>query len=246
MRRLYPPRKGDQLEAEGRYRRADGSLEQWSRHRDASGRVTLRVEAMPSAGLWHLVIAPDGRPERVEARLPHPEGVMEVAMTCFEDEVLIWRRGAEPASEGLDMPPGYRLFWPPVAGRAECLAGLEDLFDEAGRAAVMFLSLTSRPPSRGGLRARPVKLGLLRRGASIGIDGETTEASGGSSVKRLLLQSPGLPKMQAVFDEAGDIHQWLEDDALIAELVESIHTPTQLAVDSEGADSEEDVEGADD
>jgi hypothetical protein len=52
--------------------------------------------------------------------------------------------------------------------------------------------------------------------------------------------------MQAVFDEAGDIHQWLEDDALIAELVESIHTPTQLAVDSEGADSEEDVEGADD
>ena len=216
MRRLYPPRKGDRLEDEGRYQRVDASVEHWSRHRDASGRVTLRVETLPGGDLWHLVLAPDGRPERVEARLRHAEGLMELALTCFEDEVLIWRRGAEPASERLEMPPGYRLFWPPIAGRAECLAGLDGFFDEQGRAAAMFLFLRLRPPSRGGLRVRPAKLGLLR----------------GQAADRLLLQTPGLPEMRAEFDEAGDIRRWLEDDTLIAELAESVHTAPPRSTDS--------------
>jgi hypothetical protein len=133
---------------------------------------------------------------------------VDATYTFFEDEVLIWRRGAEPASEALAVPPGYRLLWPPVAGRVECLAAAV----EPGQTdAVMCLSLVRRGPAQGGLASRPVKFTMTRAAGT------------------LTLRNPGLADMTAEMGATGALARWREGDAVWAELgrAEEIDGPAQ-------------------
>lgn len=164
--------------------------------------------ALPAPSLWHLVLAPDGRPERMEARWTADGAAVELALTFFPDEVLIWRRGAGPAAESLALPPGYRLLWPPVSGREACLTGLDALLDEQGRGLLMVCALGCRPVARGGLRARPVKLGLALAEAPAGDASATTTT--------LCLSTPGWPAQHLVLDPAGRLASWQAGEDRIA------------------------------
>ena len=163
---------------------------------------------LPAPSLWHLALAPEGRPERMEARWSEAGTAVELALTFFPDEVLIWRRGAGPAAESLALPPGYRLLWPPVSGREACLTGLDALLDEQGRGLLMVCALGCRPVARGGLRARPVKLGLALAEAP------TDDAS--TTTSTLRLSTPGWPAQHLELDPDGRLASWQVGEDRIA------------------------------
>lgn len=209
MRKLHPAGADETLVDTGRWIRPGHAAETWTTHLDPDGRRIVRVETT-AGDLWHVVLAPDGRPERLEARLVEAgparddaagPPVVDVACTGFDDEVLIWRRGAEPASEAVAVPPGYRLLWPPLAGRAECLAAWLDRTPRQGPDAVMLLSVARRPAARGGLRFRPVKFTLRAEDAPHG-------------ARRIHLTTPGLPDAWAEVDAAGRLVRWAEGGAV--------------------------------
>lgn len=235
--RLHAPVVGEILVDAGRSLRPAGQVEVFSVHADAEGRLVLRVAVLPGpavdlgagdasavgdperpwvdpvsgplppGSLWHLVLAPDGRPERVEARWMEAGRPVELALTCFPDEVMVWRRGAEPASESLALPPGYRLLWPPVSGRDHCLMDLDAFMDHPDRGIVMVCALGCRPAARGGLRVRPVKL-------TIGVAEAAGAADDGRTV--VSLSTPGWPEQRLTLDEAGRLARWQVDDASVA------------------------------
>ncbi len=234
--RLHAPSVQEELVDAGRCRRPDGAVERYSVHRDPEGRHLVRVAVAPAEGeapgaegpwtdpvagvlpapsLWHLVLAPDGRPERMEARWSQDGSPVELALTFFPDEVLLWRRGAEPAAESLALPPGFRLLWPPVSGREACLTGLDTLLDAEGRGLLMVCALGCRPAARGGLRARPVKLGLslAAPAAADPRDPSTAEpaappAGDPSGAVELTLSTPGWPPQRLSLDPAGRLSAW--------------------------------------
>jgi hypothetical protein len=154
MRKLHPVGAHEVLLRQGRVRRPDGAEETWTLHALPGDRRVVRVE-VPGAELWHLTLEASGAPERLELRLIEGGRTMDATFTFFEDEALVWRRGAEPAAEAIALPPGYRLLWPPVAGREVSLVDLAP--DDGSPSAVMTLSIVRRPAERGWLRARPVK-----------------------------------------------------------------------------------------
>jgi hypothetical protein len=196
MRKLHPVGPHEVLVAQGQVRRPDGVLEAWSHHHLPGDRLVVRVEAS-TGELWHLTLDEHARPERMEVRLVAGGRQIEATYTFFEDEVLVWRRGAEPASEALAVPPGYRLLWPPVAGRGACLAGA---VTPGQVEAVLCLSLVRRGLDRGGLVARPVKFTVTMAGNT------------------LTLRTPGLPDMAADLAADGTLLRWQEGDAVWTEL----------------------------
>lgn len=209
MRKLHPVGPHEIQAAAGAFRRPDGSVETWTSHALPGGRRIVRVEvgivgdraglipAAPEASaheLWHLMLDAEHRPERLEVRLREGGGMLNASMldatfTFFEDEVLIWRRGGEPASEAIAIPPGYRLLWPPMAGRDACLAGV---VEGDSPAAVMCFSIRRRPAERGWLRCRPIKF-TVRGGPGW-----------------LSLTTPGLAELRAELDESGTAMAWSE------------------------------------
>lgn len=241
--RLHAPSTQEELVDAGRCRRPDGAIERYTVHRDAEGRHWVRVAVappqpgtaggaaagawsdpvagvLPTPSLWHLVLAPEGRPERMEARWSQDGSPVELALTFFPDEALIWRRGAEPATESLALPPGFRLLWPPVSGREACLTGLDALLDGEGRGILMVCALGCRPAARGGLRARPVKLGL-----SLGPDepasapaasGAPDGTEGAGEESHLTLDTPGWPPQRLSLDPAGRLSAWQVGEDSIA------------------------------
>ena len=236
--RLHAPGAAERLVDGGRSLRPAGQVEAFSVHVDGEGRFFVRVAVLPGrepdpgaapasgaserwidpvsgllppGSLWHLVLAPDGRPERLEARWLEEGRPVELALTCFPDEVMIWRRGAEPASESLAVPPGYRLLWPPVSGRDHCLMNLDAFLDIHDRGILMVCALACRPAARGGLRARPVKL-------TIGVDASPATDNAvepRTVVPRTVvsLSTPGWPEQRLTLDEAGRLARWQVDDA---------------------------------
>ena len=204
MRVLHPVRAQEALLDAGTLVRPDGAVETWQVHRLPADRTAVRVEADGPA-LWHLVLAPDGRPERLQARLRDDGRTVEATLTFFEDEVIIWRRGAEPATESIALPPGTRLLWPPLAGRERCLAGLvgetagesvgESVGETAagdGAAARTFLLVRRGPPAGGGLSAHLAKLTVH------------------PTPDGLTLTSPGLTDMALTLDADGRLAGWAE------------------------------------
>ena len=75
----------------------------------------LRVDAGDS--LWHAVLDSDGRPERVQVRVGSGPEAIEATFTFFDNEVLVWRKGAQPAVEAIPLSPPVRLAWAPTACR---------------------------------------------------------------------------------------------------------------------------------
>lgn len=201
MRVLHPVRAQEALLDAGTLIRPDGGVESWQVHRLPAGRTAVRVESDGPA-LWHLVLDAEGRPERVQVRLRDEGRTAEATLTFFEDEVLIWRRGAQPDSESIALPPGTRLLWPPIAGRERCMAGLlGPAMDDDGAVprpdAAMFLLVRRRTPDKGWLSARLAKLTVLSRA-----DG-------------LALSSPGLPEMTLSVEVDGRLRGWTEDGAAV-------------------------------
>ena len=193
MRKLHPIAPHEVLARQGHVRRPDGAVEDWTLHTLPADRQVIRVE-VSGAELWHLTLDDTGAPERLEVRLAEDGRTMDATLTFFEDEVLVWRRGAEPASEALAVPPGYRLLWPPVAGREVCLAGSAP--PDGTPDAVMCLLVRRRPPDKGWLSLRPVKL-TVRGGES-----------------QLTLDTPGLTAMKATLGPDGGLMRWTEGSAV--------------------------------
>ncbi len=191
MRKLHPVGAHEALLRAGRFRRPDGTLEAFTVHGLPAERRAVRVE-VAGAELWHLIVDELGLPERLEARLSADGRTLEATFTFFQDEVLVWRRGGEPASEAVALPPGYRLLWPPAAGRDICLTGVAP--DDGSPAAVMCCLLRRRARGGGGLALRPVKF--------------TVRRSGGG----LIFLTPGLPEALAELDAAGGLVRWVEGD----------------------------------
>ncbi len=190
MRVLHPVRSQEAPLDAGTWIRPDGSAEAFQVHGLGDGRAVVRVEGDGPA-LWHLVLDPDGRPERLQVRIRHDGRTVDATLTFFEDEVLIWRRGAAPPSEAIALAPGTRLLWPPIAGRERCLAGLS----AAAPARVPCLLIVVVPPDRGGLTARPVELAVARTADGV------------------RLATPGLPEMALAVDAAGRLAGWVEGGA---------------------------------
>lgn len=192
MRVLHPVRPHEALLDAGTLVRADGAVEAFQVHALDADRAVVRVESGGPA-LWHLVVGGDGRPERLQVRLRDGGRTLDATLTFFDDEVLVWRRGAEPASEAIAVPPGTRLLWPPVAGRERCLRGLGGASPEA----VMFLLVRLRPPDRGWLTTRLAKL------------------TAAATADGVALASPGLPDMALSVDDDGRLAGWVEGGAAV-------------------------------
>jgi hypothetical protein len=156
MRHLHPVTQHETPAGGGSFRRSDGTVERWTVHAQPGGRHVVRVEAADGE-LWYLALDAESRPERMQVRLREAGRTMDATYTFFEDEVLIWRRGDGPASEAVALPPGYRLLWPPLAGRELLLAGL---VEEAatGPAVLPCYAMLRRPAGRGWLSGRVAEL----------------------------------------------------------------------------------------
>lgn len=191
MRKLHPVAPQEQLLREGRIHRPDGTVETFTVHALPADRRAVRVEVQ-GAELWHLIVDQDGRPERLEARLTQGGRLMAATFTFFEDEVLVWRQGGGPASEAVALPPGFRLLWPPAAGRDICLAGATS--EDAGPTAAMCCLIRPRR-GEGWLGLRPVKFTVR-------------QTAGG-----LALTTPGLPAAAAEWDEDGWLVRWVAGGA---------------------------------
>lgn len=178
---------------QGALRHPDGRVEAWTAHALPEGRHVLRVEESDGA-LWHLSLDHDARPERLQARWREGARGMEATITFFDDEALIWRRGAEPGSEALAVPPGYRLLWPPVAGRDWCLAGVA----ADGAAALPAVHLQRRPHGAGGLAARAVVLQAIRSGNVV-----------------TLAADDDMPGARLTLNDDGRLRAWQEGDILL-------------------------------
>jgi hypothetical protein len=75
----------------------------------------VRVDA--GASLWHAVLDVDGRPERVQVRLGSGPDAVDATFTFFDNEVLVWRRGAHPSAEAIPLSAPVSLDWAPVSCR---------------------------------------------------------------------------------------------------------------------------------
>ncbi len=191
MRKLHPIGSHERMLRASRYARPDRSVEEGTVHTLGGGRHAVRVivEGARRSAMWHLVMDDHGAPERIQARF-REEGlgpVVDVTLTFFDDEVLIWRRGAGRASEAIALPPGYRLLWPPFTGRGLALAGLPAI---DGPDARMFALIRPRPLDDGALEVRPVKLAIH-------------PAPGG-----MTLDTPGLPDMRVELGPDGELLRW--------------------------------------
>jgi len=190
MRRLHPVGRHEVPVDQGVIRRPDGELETWTVHALPEGRHVVRVEA--EGALWHLALDADSRPERLQARWREGVRDVEATVTFFDDEALIWRRGAQPASEAVALPPGFRLLWPPVAGRDWCLEGVA----ASGREAVTAVRLERVGAALGGVVARPEAISAVRQGGVV------------------TLAAPGRPEARLALDASGRLLAWRDGDIL--------------------------------
>lgn len=195
MRRLHPVGRHEVPVDQGTIRRPDGDPETWTVHAAPEGRHLVRVEA--AGALWHLALDAAARPERLQVRLREGAHDIEATVTFFDDEALIWRRGAQPASEVVALAPGSRLLWPPVAGRDWCLAGIA----AAGSQVVPAVRLDRVEAARGGVAVRPEELSAVRA------DGVVT------------LAVPGRPAARMTLDASGRLLAWREGDILSERVV---------------------------
>jgi len=224
MRRLHPVGPREKLVDAARYEHPDGVIEESEVHAQDGDRLVVRVavraphEPATVIALWHLTLGPERSPERVQLRLMDRGRRMEAALTFFPGEALVWRRGAEPASQAVMLPPAPRLLWPPFAGRDICLAGLAPSEQDGaesdpkvagsqGLASAVAL-LRRVPTAEGGvvLESSQVQAKLLKRLAP--------KDEGGAALI-LGLESPELGRMRAELDDRGLAIAWHTDKGVV-------------------------------
>jgi len=191
MRRLHPIGRHEVPADHGTIRQPDGRLDVWTVHALPEQRHVVRV-AEGDGTLWHLTLDHAARPERLQARWQDGGRSVEATLTFFDDEVLIWRRGAEPGSQAMAIPTGARLLWPPIAGRDWCLAGIA--VDNPEEMAAVIVQ--RRPLADGALDVCPVTVSARREGDV------------------LTLAMAGRPEARMTLDPAGRLRAWQEGDIL--------------------------------
>jgi len=219
MRRLHPISEHEQTVAQGAYayRQAGehaGAGEEWELTRLPDGGHIYRVEAGDGEGLWHLMLAPDGRPDRLQLRLHDDAGRrFDATYTFFDTEVLVsgGQVGRRPEKDVTELPAGYSLLWLPFAGRGMARIGCDS---EAGAAqAVPVYLMRQESPEDGWLSARPVDCAVerVRRGV--------LEVPAGSfEAEEIGFKIAELADQHGWFDEHGITLWWQSDDQVQAVL----------------------------
>lgn len=116
----------------------------------------LRVDAGDS--LWHAVLDSDGRPERVQVRVGSGPDAVDATFTFFDNEVLVWRKGAQPAVEAIPLATPVRLAWAPTAcrdvlGQAPVADGAMDGSASSGESSLFVIRIVDR--EQGGVVGTP-------------------------------------------------------------------------------------------
>lgn len=213
MRRLHPVSHPEQMVAQGEYvylrdGQPTGTVEEWELTRLPDGSRIYRVEVGASDELWHLILAPDRRPDRLQVRLREEGGRrFDATYTFFDDEVMIagGQVRERPVKNFVDLPPGFGLLWVPMAGRELSLLAYDP--DAGDPQTVMLYVMHQRSPEEDWLSARPVRFAVERLGR------DTLEVLAGSfEAEKVRLTVPGLADQQGWFDRHGTVLQWQSGD----------------------------------
>lgn len=211
MKRLHPVSDREQTVAQGRYVYLEagtetGDGEAWELTRLPHGERIYRVDVAEGRELWQLMLAPDGRPDRLQVRLHDEAGRrFDATYTFFENEVMVSGGPAarKPAKEFIDLPRDYGVLWGPFAGRELCLLGYDP---EAGAPQTRTLFLMRRlPAEEGWLSGAPDACAVGRS------EGGTLRVPAGAfETEEVALSAPGLPDHRGWLDEHGVILRWAE------------------------------------
>lgn len=219
MRRLHPISDHEQPVAQGQYDYlADGENtgigEQWELTHLPDGSRLYRVEVGEGDGLWHLIVAPDGRPDRLQIRLRDDAGRrFDATHTFFEDEVVVSQGqvGKQTEQRAVSLQPGYGLLWAPFAGRELALTGYEA--DASGPQSAALYLIRRLSSDEGWLSGRSI------RGAVGGSDNAIlTMPAGSFEAREVVFSTSELPDQRGWLDEHGNVLRWEADSEVRAVL----------------------------
>jgi len=188
--------------------RPTGTVEAWELTQLPDGSRIYRAEIGDGVGLWHLMLAPDGRPDRLQARLRDEVGRrFDATFTFFGDEVLVagGQVGKRDVREEVVLPAGCGLLWVPFAGREPGLMGCGTDASDA-QPAVLYV-LRQHSPKNGWLSAAAVECTVERAGRG------TLEVPAGSfEAEEIVFAGPDMAGQRAWFGRHGTLLQWHSDD----------------------------------
>ena len=202
MKRLHPPSEHEEMVAEGKHARRPApdqpALEEhWELTRLPDGTQIYRVTVGDGAALWHLMVAPDGRPDRLQVRLRDAQGPsFEATYTFFDHEWMIvsGQQGQKPRTEFLGVPPdGMGMLWEPLAGRELVLRA------QRGR---LYL-LQQRPSAQGWLHGQWVTGEVVPAGRE-----KVQVPAGEFEADSFTLVIPETPHQRIWVDSQGVVLQW--------------------------------------
>ncbi|RME46875.1 MAG: hypothetical protein D6791_07190 [Chloroflexi bacterium] len=181
-----------------------GLPETWELTLLPDGSRINRVEVGESIGLWHLMVAPDGRPDRLQVRLRDEVGRrFDATYTFFDQEVIVaaGQVGERPRRHFVELPAGFGLVWVPFAGRDPVLMGCGP--EVEGAQSVMLYVISQEPREAGWLSGNSVACLVERRRRSM------LEVPAGSfDAEEIVITIPGHPDQRGWFDRHGTVLQW--------------------------------------
>jgi hypothetical protein len=187
--------------------RPTGTVEAWELTRLPDGGRIYRAEVGDGAGLWHLMLAPDGRPDRLQARLRDEVGRrFDATFTFFDDEVMVaaGQVGKRPLKDFVELPSGFGLVWLPFAGREPALTGCGP--EVIGLQPAVLYWMRRRSPKDGWLRAEAVECTVERAGR-----GMLEVPAGSFEAEEIVFAGPGMAGQRAWFGRHGTVLQWQSD-----------------------------------
>lgn len=212
MRRLHPVTHREQMVTQGEYvylsdGEPTGTVEAWELTQLPDGSRIYRAEVGDGVGLWHLMLAPDGRPDRLQARLRDEVGRrFDATYTFFGYEVLVagGQVGKRAVREAVVLPAGCGLLWVPFAGREPGLLGCGS--DENDMQPAVLYVLRRRSPQEGWLRAEAAVCSVERAGR-----GMVEVPAGSFEAEEVVFAGPDMAGQRAWFGRHGTMLQWQLD-----------------------------------
>ncbi len=220
MKRLHPPSEREILVAEGKYSHpatADqpAQVEQWEITRLPDEARIYRVDVANGMALWHLMVAPDGRPDRLQVRLHDGQGLsFEATFTFFDHEWMIvsGQQGQKPQRKFLDGPSdGWGIMWGPIAGRELALRSLKQGPSRSYKGRLYLLQ--QRSPAQGWLAGRWVRVEMLAADQE-----QVLVPAGAFEANVCTLVVPESPEHHVWIESQGMVVQWQIGDAGPAQL----------------------------
>ena len=125
MRFVIREQDYEQLIAAGRLRYRSGAIERWRLTEAVDGFLVMRVDydrretAAASSTLMHLLLNPDGRPERLKLRHFAPDNSVDVDVLIDGSVLSVSRNCNEDVTQQeLNLPAGFGLLMPATIGLA--------------------------------------------------------------------------------------------------------------------------------